>query len=294
MRRPWAIAIAAAGIVLAAGSSAPAAVDTSHTEAEFQLKAGAFVLEFGNHGDAVSLLVRGHREAVIYRVIGDVSEQGFEARFGKLGEVSLQFHPTKTLYTSKPPPECKGDPWKDWEGVYSGTIRFRGERGYVEAEATGVRGEMRTRPDWKCSRRSGPIRLRPDRRRAAEDREDVATLSVGRLDGSRGFAAFASRDPKRGDYTGFFAATRGEREGMLIKRAAFAAARSSAFSFDLEKGSAVVEPPWPFQGSARFRRGSHGHNHWAGSLRVPLLGADPIDLTGPAFHATLVRDFPGD
>jgi hypothetical protein len=175
------------------------------------------------------------------------------------------------------------------EGVFSGTFRFRGERGYVETEATRVHGEMHVVPPRKCAPRRASLSSRPHVGRAG-DGEDTAVISALR-DQRAGFAALAHRDPREPSSTSFIAATFGWREGMRVYRYAYARARASAFEFSLRKGTAVVRPPWPFQGGARFQRAPHGRNSWDGALRVQLLGVDPVDLATPGFRATMKDEY---
>jgi hypothetical protein len=293
MRRMWLIAIAA-GLALAGGAqsasaSFPIGGAGAEVGVEFKLKAGALRLDLGNNADddenEITLTVRGHREMVFYTAEGDVNRNGIEAKFGKLGEVSLAFQPTKT-FTGRVPKRCKGEAPSDMEGVFAGTFRFRGERGYVETEATRIHGEMHVVPPRECSypRRAPSLRSRAGR---AGGEEDTGVVSA-RRDHRAAFSAIGHRDPNS---TSFLAATFELREGMQIVRYAYAGARASAFSFNLRKGTATVRPPWPFQGNASFRRGPDGHNSWRGSLRVRMLGVDPVDLVAPGFRATIKNEY---
>jgi hypothetical protein len=298
MRRAPVIAILAVAVLLgdAVSAHAGAAVAPELTAVELQFKAGEFVFELSkddeNADEKVQLVVRGHRQAVFYQVDGDVSRKGVEAKFGELGEVSFRFTPTQTISERKPPRGCKGKVSKVLAGVYSGTFHFRGERGYAEAETSRVPGEMRITRPWKCPpRRSAPQRRAISQHAAGHGDEDVAVLSAGRLDRGLGFGAVAFRDPREPSSTFFTALMSEFREGMWISRYAYAGARASAFSFNLRKGTAVIRPPWPFQGSARFRRGPHGHNTWDGSLQVQLLGTDPVDLAAPGFRARITNEY---
>ncbi len=57
-----------------------------------------------------------------------------------------------------------------------------------------------------------------------------------------------------------------------------------------------MRPPAPFRGRASFARhgGPRHPGRWRGNLSVPLLGHDPIRLTGPAFRTILNRNIPYD
>jgi hypothetical protein len=301
MRRSSALFLLAAvfllGVVPQALAGTTLGAD-SRVQVEIDLKAGGgFTAKLDSEGDRVGLEVRGHRQSAEYSVRGKVSESGIEARFGKLGEVSAEFTPTRTIETTPPPPGCSGDPWTTQAGFFSGTIRFRGERGYVEIDAGQARGTLGVNPDWHCSRRPARAASRADRSRPVEEAEgegDLATLVARAADPRRVFGALAVRDSEAGDYTAFIAGTIDRREGMRIVRSAAATARTGTFSFDHGRGTAAVSPPWPFQGSASFRRDPHGPDRWRGSLRVPLLGAGVVALAGPGFRVGLKRDFPSE
>jgi hypothetical protein len=301
-RAPITLLIAVAGLLLAGqvtvGARAPAGQGGPHTTVEFKLKANnGLSARLGGIGNRIDLTIVGHRQSVYYAVHGKVSEQGVEARFGKLGQISVTFRPTRTVDSTAPPPECTGDPWTTEKGVFEGTIRFSGERDYVKIDSAEAHGEQRATPQWKCPPNRHPAEPPPpsveSRPRAAEE-GDVATLDA-KLPGTQlRFRALAVRYPKRGDYTVFYGGEGESREGMQIWRIASCTARSSTFVFDHAQGTATVSPPWPFRGSASFRRDRGGSNAWTGSLSVPLLGAAPVALAGRRFDARLVRDFPGD
>jgi hypothetical protein len=78
---------------------------------------------------------------------------------------------------------------------------------------------------------------------------------------------------------------------MEIARATFASAAASAFVFDYEAGTATLRPPQPFSGHATFRRRPHADNLWRSTIRVPLLGADPLRPGGPGSGAVLYPEY---
>ncbi len=291
MRRALVIAtLAVAALLGGTGSAhARAAVEPELTAVELQFKAGEFVFELSkddeNADEKVQLVVRGRRQAVFYQVDGEVSRKGVEAKFGTLGEVAFRFTPTQTISERRPPPGCKGKVSKVLEGVYSGTFDFRGERGYAEAETSRVPGEMRITRPWDCPpRRSALQRRAVGQRAAGRGGEDVAVLSAGRRDRRLVFAALAFRYTRAPRSTSFTAVAFESREGMLIYRYAYAGARASAFRFNLRKGTAVVRPPWPFQGgacSAVARTGTTpGPGRCACSCSAPTPSTSPLPDSG--------------
>jgi hypothetical protein len=270
---------------LAMGASLPP--DPVHPRLEIKLQASdGFSASLENDGNRVTLTVHRHRQYAQYTARGKVSENEVEARFGKLGEVSVAFQPTRTVESTGPYPGCKGDPWETRAGVFAGTIHFRGERGYVEIDVRQAKGKVEVTPNWKCTYR-----------RAFEEGEEegvVATLIARQPNLQRYFATYAARDPGEGNFTYFAGGAIERREGVRIARTTVTTARASTFTFSHERGRAAVSPPWPFRGSATFRRPENGPAIWRGSLRVPLLGADVVALTGKGFLTTLRRDFPSD
>ena len=68
-------------------------------------------------------------------------------------------------------------------------------------------------------------------------------------------------------------------------------AAAPAFQWDLGAGTALLEPPAPFEGRAVYKREAHGKASWTGSLRIPILGAArPMRLAGASFTAHLRAD----
>lgn len=270
------------------GAEGPIGVD-------FHFKAGGFLFTVANNPDDVedllTLRVSGRSQFVDYAVNGQVTESGIEARFGKLGELSLAFEPTQTRI-GETPAKCEGEPRKQMKGVYVGTFRFRGERGYVEVERSRIEGWMHVVPPRYCPTLKGARRLGSKPRPFARQGEDLAVLSAGerRRDHWALFGVIASRDPAEPS-TIFIASTYEIGEGMRIVHYAIARGRASSFRFDLGEGTAAVKPPYPFQGWARFRRGPHAHNSWRGTLRVRMLGIAPVDLVGPRFRAKITNEY---
>lgn len=247
--------------------------------------------------DDVTLTILGHHQSVSYQVKGELSPSGLVAKFGELGEVSVTFSPTKTISSQQPPKGCKDEARTDREGIFSGTIKLIGEREYVRLDATEAKGEMEVTPHWHCGPRGDKSVVPPPpmvTHRASTEKEDVATLKASSRRSRGGFSAGAIRGPKGHNYTFFAGGLSENRESMKIFRLAALSAPASTFLFNHAKGTASVHPPWPFSGSASFKRRRKSPSAWSGSLKVALLGADPISLTGPGFRASLVRDFPGD
>jgi hypothetical protein len=83
-----------------------------------------------------------------------------------------------------------------------------------------------------------------------------------------------------------------KREGMTIARGAEAVGAGRDFTWDFQAGTARIEPPAPFTGTATFLQRAGGRSSWRGSLRAPLLGGRPFRLAGPPFRAKLIKGSP--
>jgi hypothetical protein len=244
--------------------------------ASFELKAtNGLSGQVATTGRAVDLILFGHHEFALYRVKGKVSEQGVSARFGKLGRISVRFHPDGPHSRAKK--ECVGKRFEN--GVFLGTIEFRGERGYTTVDASRVRGCLRHlhSRDPLAALRAGAS--------AVEEEREVATLTVKA--GRRFFRVAGFREPDGSGEAEFTGGVLERRGAMQIGRVGIVPGKAPTFVFDHAKGTATVSPPEPFSGTATFERHPDGTKSWTGSLSVSLLGVDPLPLTGPSFEASL-------
>jgi hypothetical protein len=235
--------------------------------------------------DEIDLTLRKRRQLAFYSAQGDVSEEGISVKFGRLGEFVVDYKPFRTLHSREPGLRCEGEPWTTTEGFFRGTLRFRGERDYVQIDATQAKGTLILHPRWTCRHgRAG------GRARGSAMDDDEATLGVRR--DSIGLAVFGARNADERPVTGFWAFSREVRDGLTINRMTTAGTGSAGFLFDNRRGTAFVDPPAPFTGSARYLRRPNGPDSWSGNLTVPLLGLGRVPLTGPGFDARMVPRYP--
>jgi hypothetical protein len=103
---------------------------------------------------------------------------------------------------------------------------------------------------------------------------------------------FGSRNQGERPSTLFLASAGEHREGVSIQRLTMAASGRAGFRFDNSRGTAFVDPPAPFSGSAHYLRRPNGPDSWRGSLMGPLLGLGRVRLAGPGFVARLVPELP--
>lgn len=285
-----AIAVAA---TLAAASAAPASVlapeEGTISRVELDLKASNGLLAHleTSEKEVVTLTILNRDSAVVYEAQGEVTEAGLKVGFGRLGRIDVAFDPTVTLGSTQPSPGCTGAPRTLREGIFSGTIEFTGERGYVRLEGPEAEGSMSVISQWECPDNPyEPFRaaLRP------KDEDETASLHAF----SRGCSCFFGAGVHHrgsGGKSIFSAATFERREGMEIYRSTSVRAGAGAFRVDHEAGTATLRPPRPFSGSATYERRPHARDLWRSTIRVPLLGADPLRTDGPGFRAMLYPEY---
>jgi hypothetical protein len=289
------LAIAIAALALAPSAAAPAAGPETGTivTAELALQASNGLhaqLETSPNGETVTLELRRQGRLASYEVAGRVTEAGMKVRFGRLGLIDVAFTPTRTLSSTAPSPGCTGAPRTLREGTFTGTIDFTGERNYVRIAASRVEGSMSVISQWTCpeepallegARRSSAPRSRKQKRPGSLEvfgRRCQCYFSAGiHYPGGRGRSIFSGVKVERS-------------EGMEIVRGTVAHGGASAFVFDHAAGTATVRPPPPLSGVGTFRR-REGADLWRSTIRIPLLGADPLTPDGPGFLAGLYPEY---
>ena len=202
---------------------------------------------------------------------------GVHATFGSLGQLDVSFQ-RRSKEVDRPEPGCR---WITESGVFRGSFRFVGEDGYFSAEAIDPAGEVLRLPNGFCGFGS----FRPAR--PAIDAMSKTALAARATEGTRTISFEATRWHL--DQTTLFRASLRERVGqMRVEHIAAVSAKERTF-VNSKKSRASVRPPWPFEGSARFRDPAKGPVAWTGSLSVPLpgVGAPPIALTGTDFTVKL-------
>lgn len=240
--------------------------------------------------DEIELMVRKGSQYAVYTAPGEVSPAGVAVKFGPFGEFDVDYQPIRTLETHEPGRRCTGEPRTKTEGFFRGVIRFRGEGGYVEVEASRVKGTLILQPQWDCDyRRPGAISRTVARK--ADDEE--ATLTAHSRGTGTSFGAIGARRKDENPSTFFFATRSDVRDEVRISRVTFGGDRSTDnFSFDNSRGTATVDPPAPFAGAAHYVRRPHGPDTWKGSLTGPLLGLGRVRLAGPGYKAWMVPRLP--
>ncbi len=293
------IAIAVASSALWAGvASAVGPEDGTVGRVAMALKASdGFQVNLENSEDGtLTLELKRGGQWVIYAVPGHATEAGLRARFGKLGLIDVAFAPTKVLNSTAPGEGCTGAPRTLREGVFTGTIHFTGERGYARIDASRASGSMSVISQWECPEAEATDPFAPDLGRPAlasragsGDDDSGVFLAASRRGCSCTFEAGIGRRRGGGLRSIFFGETDEERERMKIRRLTEVSGPASAFRIDRAAGTAVLRPPSPLSGQARYEKRTHRRGLWRSTIRVPLLGADPIDTGDPGFVAFLAE-----
>ena len=153
----------------------------------------------GNHGltvkleaddDEIELIVRKGSQYAVYSAPWEVSPAGIAVKFGPFGEFDVDYQLFRTLETHEPGRRCTGEPRTKTEGFFRGVIRFRGEGGYVEVEASRVKGTLILQPQWDCNYHRPGV-TSPTVARKVDDEE--ATLTAHSRRTGTSFGAIGAR-----------------------------------------------------------------------------------------------------
>lgn len=245
----------------------------------------------GSDGYQVQLMTTGRtivleagkgRVSTLYAVRGKVSGNRIRARFGNLGHVAVGFTPRGGR--RKKSERCpSGGPRLEF-GVFRGTIRFRGERGYTTVS----------------TKRASGVVLHPLRRPCRRSRRAAVSGTGGRRSLNTQLTAISRRNrtvtsfdlSRRGRLRLSLEATRQERRGKMriFRQASAVIGGKNAFISSgpgVQPTFAFVVAPKPFGGSALFE--PDGSLDWTGSLSAWLPGAGKVRLTGEDFALSFCR-----
>lgn len=282
MRRAVHILVAslAAPLVL---SPVASAAEAPIRDVKFELHEGGFLVAVKSEiaEEKVVLTLYRHSEVAMYETSAEFTDTTVKARFGQLGELDYAFTPASRSGS------CSGLA----DGTYEGTFTFTGENEYVKFDADRAHGTFLGSPRKGCKEARRAPASRPagsEAKRGAVD-DEASLLAHSSLPlPARSLVVFES--VVKGRPRVFFSAFEEEKaEGMLIARGAQAAGSRRDFTWNLKAGTARIDPPAPFTGSATFKRRPGGHPVWRGSLRAPMLGGQPFRLTGGDFQAQLIK-----
>jgi hypothetical protein len=204
-----------------------------------------------------------------------VTETSIQANLGELGEISVTFHPSGQSTTARP--KCGGKPVSFDSGYYEGKIDFHGEEGYTEVEATSVPGNIDFLLDVLCggisSGRGGLFMPGAELRIRNPQLGPEFSVVKNRPNAPARFEVGVS------EYRG----------GISIERFTTLLMPAGAFRYDPRLQTAILRPPAPFAGTARFDRHRKASHRWGGDLTVDMPGRADVPLTGSELRATLIH-----
>jgi hypothetical protein len=223
----------------------------------------------------IELFVNGQHQGVSYSAPAIVTETSIQANLGELGEISVTFHPSGK--PTKVRPKCGGRPVSFDSGRYEGRIDFHGEEGYTEVETTSVPGNIDFFLGIFCSsisgRSSGP--LLPGAELHVRNPQLGPELTVEKN---------RPRAPTR-----FEVSDSEYHSGIAIDRFTSSFAPAGAFRYDRRLRTAILHPPAPFAGTARFDHSAKPSSRWRGDLTVDMPGRANMPLTGADLRARLIH-----
>lgn len=249
--------------------------------------AGPYKLAVGTSEGAVVLAVlRGHpgkRVAVTeYLARGVQAPERMQASFGSLGRVSMRFREARHRPWFGEPRRCRGrDRFVVRRGVFVGSLRFRGEHGYLTVHVHRAKGSISSLAA-KCRHRHPR-----EAHGSSSSADSIAGLLATERDGvdATTFAALSFRGRRL-----FIAQREEDRRRMAVLRSAVVLDRG-----ELPLNEAVTagrfSPGAPFHGKGLYRAAPDGSTSWSGSLSVDFLGAPRFPLAGPGFETDLEAGF---
>ena len=232
----------------------------------------------GSAAGRLAVHVRTARAASSYSVPATVTRSRLRANLGAFGSVILRFHArrTNTHHT-----DCARV--RERIGTFTGRVRFRGEKDYVDIEAARARGRVRvTSVRLPCPKAVAPagratreaVRLPPDHR----------SPSTG-LHAKSDDAAFVALKVAQ-KFSGFVASVVEPAGRVLVARIGVGSGKASEFKVNRRLTSARIRPSaTTFQGSAAFA----APRAWRGSLTASFPGAPDVPFAGQGFRARLLR-----
>ena len=299
-----ALAAIVACVVLPTGAAAQPGYEVQPRRLTLEFKSHA------SHGYTVAVEAIGHRQVTLtaskggffatYTTSGRVSRDRIQADFGEFGRIAVRFRGRRLHSGESPFPhrKCHGrEPVKEAGGFF-GTIRFKGERGFAELDASRARGSLRQSFRRVCTRGLHFGNARPGSSKGREEQPVLTFLAAGSQAAGRrvsfgavGAEADAGERPIE-NFT-LVLARLDEKVGRVrVSRSLIALAKAGGVIVS-QAGvvpiTATVALPKPFEGTADYREEPGTTPSWTGSLGVRLPGAGLVPLTGADFEAVLCR-----
>jgi hypothetical protein len=269
---------------------------------QLTLTAGSFHGLFSLRGVTYKLRARQPR-----------GSDAIDARIGSLGRVEARFAP-ESVKRKAAPSQCEGGATVTEEGHFIGRIVFRGEGDYTQVRTSSAPGTMVTQPALVC-RRSGsphPSSKHPTKRGRIEDAATIARSHKEAAEEEFGLVelrAHARHGKVKFKATRLSGRAPGKKEEGLINFTAEAHRRRGRIDEQSFAGAVLVTklatfgvsdpedptakmdlaPPWPFEGTATFRRSSPHSTSWSGDLRTELPGFGEVRFAAPGIRVSVCQ-----
>jgi len=208
--------------------------------------------------------------------------------------------PEKVRRTRPTQEGCHGAKTLFEEGHFVGLISFHGELGYTEVQTHRAVGEVVRQPSLTCSApKPSPEQHHPAIEKAEEEAkekvEDVELTAVavdhGRVDFKADRVRVETRKGHHLAFTSFIATANWYRGAIKESSLALSILQKGSMFLSPDPTSptteAVIKPPFPFSGSATFRRESAKSASWSGDLKVELPGLGDVPLAASGTGATM-------
>lgn len=262
----------------AASSKSSTVFETSYATAHLAGTHGYRITILAFSGDLIVTASKGTASVSYVLIKSGLEGDRIHARLPGVGRVFLKFH-DRGRPQGRPEKGCD-EAQITRKGVFLGTVKIEGERGFTSAMSHHVRGEIRQGGHGKCQRRPTV------RARKAAGR--LLSASTNRGKGSLSFSAFEFPSSLLGSELLFSVSLVRPRGKMGIITTQSALAKHPT---DLEIAtpprSASATPPAPFTGSATFQQESSKDFSWAGDLAVELPGVGEVSIAGPKFETSV-------
>lgn len=190
----------------------------------------------------------------------------------------MDFRPSGSIKpTSEPQGDCRGRKSLVQHGAFVGVFEFRGEHEFTSVNATRAKGLSVRSFREVCKGEDAGANNGPNREVTLNAKAELGRRTVR-------FRA-ATRQPE--DITEFEAGISESRGRIEIERLVISSGEQSEFSQDFAAGSAEVDPPPPFSGTASLKGSETKRGGWTGSLSARVPGFGSIALAGRRFSARL-------
>jgi hypothetical protein len=210
-------------------------------------------------------------------------------------DIDVRFHARGPVDVSPQSASCPPNVTRHMRGVFVGRIRFSGEGGYTEVEASRARGSLNHRARSRC-RRPSRAAANMSRQRTPSEATELGA-EEGKLLRRLDFGATKGPYPLFAplDYDSYFYAELFENGYQIDinRKVEVKGADPGTFIVDAALTSATVTPPWPFQGAGHLEQERPSvfleppDPLWTGDLTVSFPGAPEVPLIGPGLKANL-------